>query len=337
MLYQSLGEHGVMYVPSAHLGQSWLREMRGKIDFIHLHWPGYSYENNQKRISIWLLINFIARIWFGRLLGYRFLWTVHNLFPHDRQRGVLAWVARFLVVHSVNIILVNFDTAKDDIARLFLRRKRVHVVPHGNYRLVYPEIPSQALARERLGIESGTRNFILFGGINPYKGAHAAIEAFKQLKETDLRLYIVGQCLQPSYQKLLTKLSNDDNRIRLNLGKDDLPDIKVVDWIASTDVVLAPYREVYTSGVLHLATTFGKPIVAPQQGVFKTLNREAFAYIYSFEEEKQMLPNKMIAAICQFQDQAVAKSAKIFADRHDWSFIAKDLTIILQESLRIAK
>lgn len=320
LFYSALSEHGVSYVRSGHFGQEWLRENRGKIDFLHFHWVGAFYEDASGAISFSRLAAFLLKIWFARLLGYQIVWTMHNLYPHNRKRDWKAWLCRFLFLHSINAVFVTFEKASDDLRRIFRKEKNVFLLPHGNYRPVYPSIPTRNEARDRLGLNRDDFIFFLFGGISPYKGAHAAIRAMQEPSLEGSRLVVMGQCLNGDYEQQLTSLASGCSNVDLRLGKLDVSDEDVCLWMAAIDCVVAPYSDVYTSGMLYLAATFEKPIVSPKIGVFAGLEDVEFVFLYDASATPAGLPLAMRRA--QEAEQAVVSSAaRCFSDRHEWSAI----------------
>jgi len=332
IFYSALEKHGVEYVRSDYFGQEWLRQNRGAIDIIHFHWVGTFYEDAKGRISFRRLMAFLLKISFARLLGYRVVWTMHNLYPHNRPRGWKAWLCRFLFLHAVNAVFVTFKAAGTDIARLFGRRRNVFLLPHGNYQDVYPKIPTRSAARLKLGLPDDAFIFFLFGGISPYKGAHTAIQAMDTLRDRNIRLVVMGQCLLPSYEEEIRRLAENNPAVTLHVGKEDVPDDEVCLWMAAIDCVLAPYDDIYTSGMLYLAATFGKPIIAPRIGIFEELVEAPFVYLYEKHAVDTALPHRMIKA-SEDDVHRVTAAARAFTDAHHWSDItrqtARDLSTVL--------
>lgn len=330
LLYSSLESEGVGYFPSGYFGQEWLRGNKNNATFIHFHWVGKFYENANGENSIPRLAMFLGKIWFARMLGYKVIWTAHNLYPHNRSRNLKAWIFRFLFVHSVNIVFVNFNRAKDEVARLFLLRSNVHVIPHGNYRPVYPVIPKQMDAKKALGLINSQFVFLLFGAIDPYKGPHSAIQSFSGFQRNDVRLIIKGQCLVPDYAEHLKALAGVDNRIELQIGRDDVSDAEVCQWMSAIDCVVAPYKDIFTSGVLYLAATFGKPIIAPRLGCFIEFEEEEFVFLYDPARIEIELFQCMERVLSADRD-AVSEAAIKFADNHAWPDIAKKAARVLHD------
>lgn len=330
LLYSHLTQNGFSYVNSGYLGQEWLRENSKTVTYLHFHWVGSYYENDKGENSLLRLAIFLAKLWFARILGYRVVWTAHNLYPHNRPRNLKSWVFRFLFIHTVNIVFVHFKKAQADMANVFWRRSNVFVVPHGNYRPVYPEVPSYDAARSSVGLRLDEFVFFLFGGISPYKGAHTAIQAFRETDSAQARLVIKGQCLMSDYVERLKALSEPDSRVSLQLGSNDVPDSEVCLWMSAIDCVIAPYEDIYTSGMVYLAATFKKPIVVPRLGICAELEGEGFLFLYDPARVDTELPECMARAMAANRED-VSSAASRFADKHEWSDIARDAARILKE------
>lgn len=328
LLYGHLAAQGIRNVPSGYLGQEWLRAHRSDVDVLHFHWVS-GYFERQGRVSLSHLLVFLAKLQLARLLGFQLVWTMHNLFPHDHPRGFKTWLARFLFLQSMDAIFVTFPSAVTDLRRLFSRRRGVYVIPHGNYRPIYPKVPKSGEARRQLGLDLNGFLFLLFGGIRPYKGAEAAIAAMQHCGLPGASLVVLGQCLDRDYELRLQDLARGDPRVRLILGRDDVPDAQVCLWMSAVDCLVAPYEHVYTSGTLYLAATFGKPVIAPSVGVFAGLH-EPFLFLYRRDKVSAELP-RLMREVAEADPEGLKQAADAFADRHDWSVIASQLALRLRE------
>ncbi len=329
LFYDHLRDHGIDYVRSDYFGQHWLREQRGRIDFLHFHWPSFDYSDAQGNRSPIAMTKFFMKMRLARALGYRILWTMHNLYPHERQGRLSEWMCRFVFAQNVNTIFVTFPAARDDLRRHFLRKRGVHVVPHGNYEPVYPHRLDRGVARRQLGLPPDGYVFLVFGQVRPYKGADIAARALARTNDPDSRLYIVGQSKDEAHSSELRAIAARDPRVRLELTAESVPDDRVAMWIAACDCVAAPYREVYTSGVVYLAATFGKPIVAPRLGLFRSLLDQPFVLTFD-PEGGDASAAEALAAARRLDPWEAARAAREFSTAHDWGRIAANAAEILK-------
>ncbi len=81
LLTAALARHDVQVLhlktmPSA----AWLRREQGRVQVLHLHWLYGLYMNRYRTPLTWP--RFLARFALARRLGYRIVWTAHNILPH---------------------------------------------------------------------------------------------------------------------------------------------------------------------------------------------------------------------------------------------------------------
>lgn len=207
---------------------------------------------------------------FLRLTGTRLYYTAHNVLPHDhrkidyRLQKMVYKASKGIVAHSDFIrrkIITDFNISPDKIA----------VIPHGNFDIYLPEKPvSRTEAREKLKIKQDEKVILFFGGIREYKGLDILLDAFKLIKDEDnYKLVIAGapqsKALADSYQKKISSITTNG---RINSRFDFIPADEVASYFISSDVLILPYKHIYHSGVVHLAYSFGKPIIATRVGDF---------------------------------------------------------------------
>lgn len=286
LLYRHLEGFGVQLISGSSFSYRWLRNNRGKVDIIHLHWPSQLYSrSNVFRFCgaltryAWLLA--LARIW-----GYKIIWTAHNLFPHERNNIFLEYLARLYTVWISHAILLNFESAADYFSKFFFRRSGLYCTHHGNYIEWYPNRISKEDARRILRISDDKFVYLIFGVIRKYKGIEEAIYSFKRISTEGDVLVIVGYCSDKDYEKQLRLLYGNNPRIILitEFIKDD----EVQIYFNAADIVLLPHSNVFTSGSLLLAMGFSKPVIAPSIGAITEIVDESFAVTYEPTEKGGM-------------------------------------------------
>jgi glycosyltransferase involved in cell wall biosynthesis len=99
--------------------------------------------------------------------------------------------------------------------------------------------------------------------VRPYKGLDDLIEALADVPGATLD--VVGRFHQPvSRYRRLALRHGVISRVRFHDGY--VPDERLRDTFAAADVVVTPYRQASQSGVVHLAYSFGRPVVATAVG-----------------------------------------------------------------------
>lgn len=148
----------------------------------------------------------------------------------------------------------------------------VAVIVHGNQELfgeLRAPLRTANRLRTELGFLPGEEVVLFFGTLSSYKGIDLLLEAFVAvaLRHTRSRLVIVGFPL-PDFDlarhQALAQSFGMGERVRILPRYVDSAEVSA--WMELASVVVFPYREIYQSGALHLAQTFGAPIVATRVG-----------------------------------------------------------------------
>lgn len=253
------------------LAGRWLWQHKQRVDVLHFHFIQPHYAGPKGRVSFKRLLKFAAYLLLARWLGYRIVWTMHDLLPswpmpprwlERLGRYLMAWLAHDVVVHC--------NEARRLLAGNFGRNRRVWVLPHPSYAAVYPNnIPCQP-ARARLNIEADRFVVTFLGGIRPNKGIEKLIAAFRQLAHPNAVLVIAGKPWPPQdYVTEIAALAAADPRILLKA--EDVPDDELQLYINAANVLAFPFEHVLTSGSVILAMSFGRPVIAPCMGCLPEL------------------------------------------------------------------
>jgi beta-1,4-mannosyltransferase len=237
----------------------------GGVDVVHVHWPE-RLVHWQRRWPALLLeaVVVLTALVLARRRGAALVWTAHNLYPHDlaRPRTYRAFFAVF--VRLVDLVVVLSDASVSELRRVHphLRRIPMATVPHGHYRDSYPEKPTRAAARQRLGIEGRGPVFLTLGLVRRYKNVTGLVEAFAR-EDAPGTLLVAGRVHDEGLEEELRRAAGGDPRIRLDLQHISDEDVAILHGAA--DVVVLPYssRSVLNSGAALLALSFSTPVVSP--------------------------------------------------------------------------
>lgn len=187
--------------------------------------------------------------------------TAHNAMPR-RERAYGAWrealaLSARVVVHSRQAVerLVEFGVEREKLVR----------VSHPVF-----DSPSALEVEPPSGA-----TLLFFGLIRRYKGLDVLVEALPEIRRRvpDARLIVAGDPLDPirPVQELAVSLAVND-AIEWKLGF--VPESDVAPLLASAAVVVLPYREIESSGVLALAFGHGRPAVVSDLGAVGDAVRE---------------------------------------------------------------
>jgi D-inositol-3-phosphate glycosyltransferase len=150
----------------------------------------------------------------------------------------------------------------------------VSVIPFGINNSVRNTDLAPAEAKQRLGIEPGTKTILFFGSIRPYKGLEHLVSAFLAIGERnpEYRLIIAGELkkgCEEYLRDILQRIDDHPCRDQVIRNIHFVPDDDTEIYFKAADLVALPYVEIFQSGVLFLAYSFGLPAVASDIGSFR--------------------------------------------------------------------
>jgi glycosyltransferase involved in cell wall biosynthesis len=214
----------------------------------------------------------------ARLLGARVVIEMHETqdpgeanFVLMRQYGrwglgLLLRIAHGCVLHSKADQRLLEESYKS--ANL-----RIAVAPHGpfdQYRVTAEEgfADEVAIAAVRKAPRPAVVNLLFFGLIRPYKGLEHLLGVYNGLSDEEvagLWLTVVGEtwdgCTEPA-----RLIETSPHRDRITFVNEYVPDEVVAAAFGHADVVILPYYRSSSSGTLHVAMSWGLPVVVTSVG-----------------------------------------------------------------------
>ncbi|QIA26645.1 glycosyltransferase family 4 protein [Thermaerobacter sp. PB12/4term] len=249
---------------------------------IHLHWThGYMLDRRAWMTAL-KGMRLLAWLRAMRRRGAALVWTVHNLHDHDRRQPQLERFFHRRLVRLCDALIVHCDYARQATAGAFAvperLRRRIFVMPHGHYLGVYGEPWDRQQARSRLDIDPDAVTFLYLGAIRPYKGVPRLVRAFREFPEEGVRLVVAGQPATDALRDEIEAAAAGDRRIRLVLER--VPDEDIPLFMGAADAVVMPYEDIFTSGTVILAMSFGRPVVAPRRGCLAEVVDDQGGFLY---------------------------------------------------------
>jgi len=211
----------------------------------------------------------MAFYYFCKGIGLKIVWEMHNIVSHSGKEKDLVnsqWFydkADAIIFHSQDDV---FRT-KDILKKNETEDKKYIVIPHGNFNKSYENRISKKDARITLGIPDQDRVILCFGFIRKNRGYEYLLEAVKGRPNTTI---VIAGKLQDKdvYKKLL-----DYKKIipTLKLFAQWIPDNEIQLYFNACDIVVLPYSDITTSGVIPLAYAFSRPVVTSAIGGIKDI------------------------------------------------------------------
>lgn len=298
----------------------WLLKHLRNADYIHIHWPSFFYNAPQRDKCLRGFARFLFLLTLARWRGARLVWTIHNIYPHERcVIPPLDILARRLLVKLSMLFLIHCSCAEAEVLREFPSiARRIVQIQHGHWIGYYPNSIACSTARSRLALTESEFVFLFLGHCRPYKNLETLITAFEQLPGKPV-LLVAGEFQDPAYERTIrAAINRSPSRIILHSGFVRHEDIQI--YLRACNVVVTPYREILTSGSAILALSFGRPVIAPAIGCLKELIVEGCGFLYDSPQQPAGLRDAMQASMEAIFDERhiMAEASKL-----DWRKSAK--------------
>ncbi|MFX0137027.1 MAG: glycosyltransferase, partial [Candidatus Hodarchaeota archaeon] len=244
-----------------------------KPDIVHFNLHMAVFGRSRINNFIGLCLPFLCRI-----MGFRTIVTLHNIveridieragFSNTTLNRVGALIATKILTFASTITL-NVQS----YLRILERRygcKSVYWVPHGTW--IADPVSYQ---------HNNPRSILYFGYSGPYKDLDLLFNAFETLRKRrlDVKLIIAGAS-HPNYPDFLRKYVSEKPDAVDFVGY--IADHQLTSLFEKTDLVVLPYHTCTgTSGVAHLVSSYGLPMIATDLPEFRELTDEGCGIILS--------------------------------------------------------
>jgi beta-1,4-mannosyltransferase len=276
LLYDGMASHGIRVVSTARLEVGWLWRARNGVEILHFHWPQSYWQHRRGIVALRPILCYVKlalfafRLLVARALGYRVVWTIHQVYPHevtsprlDRLGArVLARLSHVRIAHDAS----TRQSALDELGRA---AEDTAIVPHGSYVGVYPDGRPRAAVRDALGITRDAVVFLCFGHLRAYKDVEFLLDAFRAADLPDAVLIIAGSVGDDGAAAEVRRAAEKDGRIRPLLSF--VPDDRVAELFAAADVGIVARNDGGTSASILLAISLGRPVIAAGRDAYRAL------------------------------------------------------------------
>ncbi len=279
----------------------WLRGNQKNVDVIHLHWPEAYYRVRGRLIPgldlLWAY-SFVSQTKHYKI---PYVWTVHDLYPHGTN-PTNVWrtekVARRFLFRNAFTVVVNCPSAIPIVCQEFGEPRRCISAPLGNFRVFYPDLLTDAQARGVLGLRTNDIVFLVFGGQRKNRNAIEVIQAFRSLKQENVRLVIAGRA-DRSVRSSVEAAASTDSRIKMFL--EFVSEERVEVFLKASDFLIMPGHWYLTSAVVALGLSYSRPVIVPSWGCSKEMIGNA-GYVYDETRPGSLLSCMQMALSSDIED-----------------------------------
>ena len=281
------------------------------VDVLHLQWLPFLEICSIEKIYLKLIHLLSPKT--------KIVLTVHNLYPHNfSDKRKIIYRNRFDEIKIfIDTFILHLECSKFEFCKQFnVDPMKVEVRHHGIFVPKNVEIVPH-IRGEKL-------NLIMYGNQSYYKGTDVFVDALNLLPDESrqkVHATIVGQIDNGFYQELKQKTDGLDVEWIPEFVSDDFLYKKIME----SDVIVVPYREISQSGVLLLALSFKRMILASNLPSFK----ETLA---GFSDD-MFFENGNAESLANVIEKCLKVGGKLdnyeclvenLCDRYSWNIIAKD-------------
>ncbi len=271
----------------------------------------------------------------ARLFGHTVVLTVHNINAakrDNRDNTLNRFTLRYLY-NTAHLLIVHTPQSKTELMKEFpVKESKIAIIKHGMNNRVMQRGISREEARMHFGLKSEEKVVLFFGNIDYYKGLDVLVDSLLLLPEEfrqNLKVLIAGNSKYPDYTGPViekTKSSELKGCVISRIGY--IPDEEVEYYFTAADCIVLPYRNIYQSGVVFMAYTFGLPLLAADVGNFRNDVPEGKAG-YLFESGNTGDLSKTILKYFEsemyYNLDSTRKALKEWAwDNYSWDVIGND-------------
>jgi glycosyltransferase involved in cell wall biosynthesis len=305
----------------------WLLQNKNQPQILHLHWLSGLYM--RRYLTLIRLTNFLGKIFTAQLLGYKIVWTVHNILPHKLPFPPMHKFVRRFMMQRADAVITHCEYGYNKIIDMFPRKKSTYVIPIGSYSGIYPITLTKSKARLHLGIDKNQFVYLFLGNITRYKGIDHFVDIFQSNASSDDIAIIAGRNRDNNLVKNIKSMAAQDPRIRIHAGY--IPDEQIQLFLLASDVMVLPFKDILTSSSVITGMSYQLPIIAPALGCLPELITPNAGILYDSIDPDGL--KNAIFKIKELDTTKMGNEAKTIADSLKWNNIAIQTIKVYQNCL----
>lgn len=245
------------------------------------------------------------------------IFLCHNVFPHERFP-----MDRFLtklVLSKGSGFIVHSEQDERDLLSIKPNAdcQKATMPTFQGFKI---QDLSRSDARKELHIPDDQPVLLFFGFVREYKGLKHLLNAMPLIvrRLEDVKLLVVGDFAgdKETYLNQIAELSIGDH-IAIRDGY--VPDNEVEKFFAASDLVVLPYESATQSGIVQIAYSFEKPVVATNVGGLPEVVLDGQTGYIAESENSQDLASKIIEFFDGRHAEKFRENIIREADKYSWT------------------
>ena len=265
---------------------------------------------------------------------YPLVMTVHDPYQHPGlpfTQNIYQGVMQKICIGKADKIIVHGVILKKQFLERYSEKKNedVIVLPHGDFSIMKYWHEDKNSNME----PNSEKNILFFGTIRPNKGLEYLIKAESLVRKTmsDYRIVIAGKCNDFSrYKKYIKKGA------RISVVNEYIPNEDVPKYFKDASVVILPYISATQTGIIPLAYSFGKPVIATNVGAIPEVVEDGKTGLLIEPRDEKALANAIVKLISDDDLlKEMGKNALQYCEKNlSWDSIAKKTMKIYSDLIK---
>ncbi|MDP8299340.1 MAG: glycosyltransferase family 4 protein [Candidatus Tantalella remota] len=293
---------------------------------LHFQWLQYYYRKGTLAESQHNGEKFLKGVSIAKAIGFRIVWTCHNIKPHEDEYPQLSEKMRRAFSGYCDCILVLHKSMIEKVRKSYGYDGGMEFSSLGDYGDMYPvKGISMVEARKELDVPEDAFVFIASIGVSRgYKKLPVLVEAFLKMRETvqsDVRLFLGGRLFDGSDPLGLRAFSEGNSD-----GWADYEDTgrHMEEYLMASDIMVLTHEMDGVSANVYLSASFGVPLlVTCESGSTAELVLENGLGKVSASDTEALARNMAKILGDRKQLKIYSENCEIFIDKNCWSVAAK--------------
>ncbi len=271
--------------------------------------------------------------------GFKVVATIHDVesFEDFGKRINKSKYRKF--EKRIDHVIVHSPFALDSLTKYFTQfpKEKIHLVPHGDTDFIYQINCSQSEARKKLNLPQGKKLILFFGQIKKVKGVDVLLKAYIKVREkfADTKLVIAGSPWKMETDELEKIIHQHHLEEDCILNFSYIPNELVPYYYKAADIVVLPYRKIYSSSVMTRSLDYGSAVITSDLDTFKRIIVHGENGLLFQSENDADLAEKIVELL---QNPSLIETIRVNAkktieDKFSWKLIGRQMNDIYKLAL----
>lgn len=259
----------------------------------------------------------------------KFFMTQHDITPHlgEPIKGKITSHVNRVLHKKVSKVCVLGYKLKEDLIKLYkVPREKISVYLMGDF--------SFYLKWKKKNVKEEPYTILFFGRILDYKGLDVLLKAIPLIEKRipQIKLIVAGEGDINPYVKLI----NNIDKKNIELVHRYVPEQEVAGFFQRSSIIIMPYRDASSSGIVPIAYVFKKALICSDVGALREFIDDNKTGVLIKPEDPKILANEIVSLLHNPKKRAyLGKNGYHKAMTElSWKSIAKRLSKEYLDSLK---